>query len=479
MKAAEIMLVWALIGWPAVGHAYDIVCGEEKRLPRVKAAVVGQYVEAEFGWSRRPWQIRWSDLYLESGEVLNLTLIKVRTRGNLYRSQPLGRLTPSVYKLDIYAIGEDINGLSVAASYQCSYPSVSPTVSLSAAPNPVDEGDSVMVTARLSSALSSDVTVPLTLTAGTAEADDYGSLASITIDVGSTSGTGTVTTSQDTDTDDETFTVALGSLPSSVSAGSPSSVEIAITDDGVETIYSLSASAETVEEGGEATLTATASRAVEANTEVVVTRDEASTAAADDYSLSPPLITIMAGSAEGSLTLTAADDDEVEGDESLTLNGSVGDLSAGSVTLAVTDNDMALTYTLSGPEDMNLVEGGSYTLRATASSAVKADTTVTLTLDAAASSASPDDYSVGNITIADGETAGTTQLVVTADDLPDGGTGTNVGEKLVLYGSVGDMRIGTLWFTLWEAAVPAVPVVAQWLLAALLAGGGWRRYRRR
>ena len=377
MKAAEIMLVWALIGWPTVGHAYDIVCGEEKRLPRVKAAVVGQYVEAEFGWSRRPWQIRWSDLYLESGEVLNLTLIKVRTRGNLYRSQPLGRLTPSVYKLDIRAIGEDINGLSVAASYQCSYPSVSPTVSLSAAPNPVDEGDSVTVTARLSSALGSAVTVPLTLSAGTAEEGDYGPLTSITIHAGQTTGTGTISTTDDDDTDDETFTVALdaGNLPSSVAAGSPASVDITIADD---------------------------------------------------------------------------DGDYVE-----------------------------ITYTLSGPENMNIVEGRSYELTATASSAVKADTTVEIKRDKAASTADDEDYSVEPIVIEAGETVGVTTLLVTEDDLPDGGTGTNVGEKLVVFGSVDGMEIGDLEFTIWDAAVPTLPVLAQLLLAALLGVGGYRRHLRR
>ena len=43
-----------------------------------------------------------------------------------------------------------------------------PTVRLSASPNPVAEGSSVTVTATLSQALTSDVTIPLTLTAGTA-----------------------------------------------------------------------------------------------------------------------------------------------------------------------------------------------------------------------------------------------------------------------------------------------------------------------
>lgn len=107
-----------------------------------------------------------------------------------------------------------------------------PTVSLSASPNPVDEGSPVTVTATLSEALTDDVTIALVLTAGTAEPDDYGALESITIDGGSTADTGEVTTAADADHDDERFTVALGSLPSSVAAGAPSSVEVTIRDAG-------------------------------------------------------------------------------------------------------------------------------------------------------------------------------------------------------------------------------------------------------
>ena len=106
-----------------------------------------------------------------------------------------------------------------------------PTVSLSASPNPVDEGETVTVTARLSEALSGGVTIPLVLTAGTAEAGDFGSLASIAIDGGQATGTGTVSAAQDNDVDDETFTVALGGLPAEVTAGSPASVEVTIRDD--------------------------------------------------------------------------------------------------------------------------------------------------------------------------------------------------------------------------------------------------------
>ena len=72
----------------------------------------------------------------------------------------------------------------------------------------------------------------MTITDDTAEPADHGTLASIEISAGMTTGTGTITTSQDSpDMDDETFTVELGTLPASVSAGSPRSVRITIDDD--------------------------------------------------------------------------------------------------------------------------------------------------------------------------------------------------------------------------------------------------------
>ena len=107
-------------------------------------------------------------------------------------------------------------------------------VSLSATPNPVDEGAAVTVRATLATALAQAVTIPLTVTRGTSEDGDHGSLASIEIPAGGTSATGTITTSDDTDGDDETFTVALGSLPSGLAAGSASSVEVTITDKGAQ-----------------------------------------------------------------------------------------------------------------------------------------------------------------------------------------------------------------------------------------------------
>ncbi len=120
-----------------------------------------------------------------------------------------------------------------------------PTVSLSAAPNPVTEGQSVTIRATLSAPLSGSVTIPLTIADVTAEATDRGTLASITIAGGATTGSGTIATNHDSDEKDETFTVALGSLPSSVAAGSPSSVGITIRDDEAVPTVKLSASQST------------------------------------------------------------------------------------------------------------------------------------------------------------------------------------------------------------------------------------------
>ena len=108
-----------------------------------------------------------------------------------------------------------------------------PTVSLSVSPNPVPEGSAVTVTATLSRTLSSTVQIPVTVTAGSAESEDYTQTASsITLSAGTLSSSGGLAiTNHDADEDDETFTVALGTLPSTVTAGTPSSVEITITDD--------------------------------------------------------------------------------------------------------------------------------------------------------------------------------------------------------------------------------------------------------
>ena len=109
------------------------------------------------------------------------------------------------------------------------------TVTLSVTPNPVSEGEEVTVMATLSEAASSEISIPLVLTAGTAEEGDYGALSAIVIDKDERSGTGMIVTSLDSDLDDETFTITFGTLPAGIVAGTQASVEVKITDAGERT----------------------------------------------------------------------------------------------------------------------------------------------------------------------------------------------------------------------------------------------------
>ena len=103
-------------------------------------------------------------------------------------------------------------------------------VSLSVS-NTVAEGSWVRVQVTLSRELGHEVTIPLVVTRGTSEAGDHGTQLSVRFPAGFGSASSSISTAHDDDTDDETFTVALGTLPSGVKAGSPSSVLVTIVDD--------------------------------------------------------------------------------------------------------------------------------------------------------------------------------------------------------------------------------------------------------
>ena len=136
---------------------------------------------------------------------------------------------------DVRVTALNAAGTVLARSEATATTDVALTVSLSVVPNPVPEGSPATVTVTLSKAVSTNTHIPLSLTPGTAEADDYGAVLGPTIAAGATTGTVVITTADDADEDDETFTVELGTLPSSVTAGSPSSVTVTIRDnDGVQ-----------------------------------------------------------------------------------------------------------------------------------------------------------------------------------------------------------------------------------------------------
>ena len=116
-------------------------------------------------------------------------------------------------------------------------PTATPSVSVrfSSSAYTVGEGSSRSVTLRLSSARDGSVQIPVTVSRGTAESGDYSvsglSGGKLTISAGATSGSFTIRAKQDGDTNNETVNLSLGSLPSGVTAGSPSTATLTIRDD--------------------------------------------------------------------------------------------------------------------------------------------------------------------------------------------------------------------------------------------------------
>ena len=168
----------------------------------------------------------------EAGTDAATAWVPVSRSGTGISQAITGLSNGTAYRVRVRATGASGNG---AWAFGDGTPGEAITVTLSVSPNPVPEGASVVVTATLSSPVvtAAVLRIALTLTDGTAEPGDHGTVARILIDRGDTRGAVTIATMHDADAEDETFTVALdtASLPSALTAGSPHAVEITIVDD--------------------------------------------------------------------------------------------------------------------------------------------------------------------------------------------------------------------------------------------------------
>ena len=373
------------------------------------------------------------------------------------------------------------------------------TYTLTADKEEVAEGGKVTLTVKVSPAAAKETKVSIDLyrasgaTVAPAEGQDADADGNAIIDEGETTAEFTLTTGKDpNDTDDEV--VVVRAKVGSAVIGDEVTIMVLDTQAHPEFTFTLEPTF-IGEADGEASmmLTAMTNKAVTADTTVKFAVEPDSTAMnPDDYTIMPEsgMIAVMIekGMTMGMTTVmvTPVADGMDEPNETIKLSGWIDadadpmdyEMLVGNyVNLTIIDGD-SMTFTLSGPSDMNLVEGFEYDIEVMASTPVKADTTVML-MHGGGSTASADDYMVEDIMIMAGETMGRTKLMVKSDDMPDGGTDGGMAEKLVLYGMVGNMRTNELSFYIWDLAVPALPVIAQLLLAALMAVGGYRRYRRR
>ena len=175
---------------------------------------------------------------------------------------------------------------------------------------------------------------------------------------------------------------------------------------------------------------------------------------------------------ESTVTVTATAKESMA---SATGSQSVSNIADVTFDVTVTDKVLTLTLDAPGAMDGNVVEGKGYDITVTANRAVMGDTEVTF-MRGDMSEADVRDYSIDAVTIKDGETMATARLMVTEDMTDDAGSG--MGEALHLYAMAGDTMSNTLELTIWDEAVPALPLVAQLLLALFLMASGSRLYRR-
>ena len=182
------------------------------------------------------------------------------------------------------------------------------------------------------------------------------------------------------------------------------------------------------------------------------------------------LMGAMAGDAKVTITATATPTAS-----SLVVNQTKANVAQMTFPVMVEDED--LVYMVAGPDDLNLTEGGmGGMVTVTTNRPVTANTEVMLMRDGS-SSASDDDYSLTPpmVTIMAGGMSGSVMVMATDDGMAE------EMEMLTLFLVVDGMQMTdkSVSFYIWDAAVPALPLIAQLLLAALLGLGGYRRYLRR
>ncbi len=180
--------------------------------------------------------------------------------------------------LTLTASGAEYDGLTgtitVTIEDPDDVPDIPVRVSLSASPRSVIEGGDFTVTATLSKVLPSPITIPLIYILGDpgpTEPNDYDQLQKITIPAGEKNWSGKIPTKNDAILEgDETFIVALGELPTEMVRGTPSSVELTITDNDTAppVEVTLFVDQNEVHEGDPVTVTAKLAGALEIDVEV-------------------------------------------------------------------------------------------------------------------------------------------------------------------------------------------------------------------
>ena len=194
--------------------------------------------------------------------------------------------------------------------------------------------------------------------------------ASVSFGAGETEKTFTFSAAQDSDDDDdESAKLGFGTLPTGVSAGSPSEATVSITDDDVPAVtVRYEQASYTVAENSSVAVKVILSADPERSVTIPISKTNQGGAVDADYSGVPASVSFGAGETEKTFTFSAAQDSDDDDDESAklgfgTLPTGVSAGSPSETTVSITDDDV--------PAVTVRYEQASYTVAENSSVAVK------------------------------------------------------------------------------------------------------------
>ena len=299
------------------------------------------------------------------------------------------------------------------------------TVSFGSAAHSVTEGASQAVTVSLSAAPNRDVVVPLAVSGtATATTDFTGVPMSLTFGASETSKTFTVAAVDDRDADDgETVIVSLGSpLPAGVSAGTPQSTTVTITDNDTAGIVLSADPSLAVVEGSSADVTVALATRPTADVTVTVTGHSGT-----DLTLGSDRLTFTATDWDDAQTVTVSageDDDTADENVALTFTAAGGGYAGVTKTLdvAVADDDPDVTVSF-GSAAHSVTEGASQAVTVSLSAAPNRDVVVPLAVSGTATATTDFTGVPMSLTFGASETSKTFTVAAVDDrDADDGET---------------------------------------------------------
>ena len=354
------------------------------------------------------------------------------------------------------------------------------TVSFGAASYTVAEGSSRTVTVTLDADPERTVVIPIEAAnqGGATTADYSGVPENVTFEAGDTSKSFTFTAEADAiDDDGESVLQSFGAtLPDGVSAGTPATSTVTITDDDVPSVtVSFGSDAYTVAEGGTQQVTVTLSADPERTVVIPIEAANQGGATTADYSGVPENVTFDSGDTSKSFTFTAEADAADDDGESVKLSfGSSlpAGVSAGTTheaTVSITDDDVpsvtvsfgAAAYTVAESDDTGTANATENAVEVTVMLSADPERTVVIPIEAAnQGGATTADYSgvPENVTFEAGDTSKSFTFTAEADAIDDDGESALLSFGATLPDGVSAGTPATSTVTITDDDVPSVTV---------------------